>query len=43
MGGVRSGRGIFEHACEIFEPDRKLLLAPSNVEKFIALAFLKAA
>ena len=29
-------------SSEIFEPDRKLLPAPSNLKKNIALAFLKA-
>ena len=48
MGGVRSGRGqpsrdIFAPARDFFEPDRKLLPAPPNFKKNIALAFLKAA
>jgi hypothetical protein len=40
FGGVRSGRGQPSH--EIFEPDWKVLPAPPNFEKNIALAFLKA-
>jgi hypothetical protein len=41
MGGVKFGQG--QLVQEIIEPNRKLLLAPPNFEKNIALAFLKAA
>jgi hypothetical protein len=47
MGGVRSGRGqpsykFFATTRDFIEPDRKLMPAPSNFKKDIALAFLKA-
>ena len=48
MGGVISGRGqpsrkILAPARIFFEPDRKLMPAPSEIKKNIVLAFLKAA